>query len=223
MVKRMIQSFVLATFMGACLYFAHDDKESAHTNDLVVEEIIRVETPEVVKLNIDMVSASSDADANLQGSEPVEDAFEPELTYYVDVVDNYISEDSLESICAFVGDIYDISPELLQALAWTESGYNVTATGSCGDKGLCQIVSKWHYDRMNRLGVVDIYDPYGNVLVCADIISELESGKYGYDVRYVLMAYNMGPSNAAWNFNAGYISDYAIKVLRKAEELGYCY
>lgn len=141
--------------------------------------------------------------------------------YYVDIVDGYITEDSLKTICEFVGDKYDISPKLLQALAYTESHYEVNATGYSNDCGLCQIIPKYSYDRMERLGVEDIYDPYSNVLVCADILNYHKNSKYGGDINFVLMAYNMGQAGAAKRYEAGYISDYAKKVMKKAYELGY--
>ena len=93
-----------------------------------------------------------------------------EEPYFVDIVDGYITEESLRSICIYVGDLYDIPPNILHALAYVESRYNVNATGASGDSGLCQIIPKWNRDRMKRLGVTDIYDPYSNVLVCADIL-----------------------------------------------------
>lgn len=125
----------------------------------------------------------------------------------------------MRSICDWVGAQYDISSELLQALVWVESTNKIQAISSCNAKGLCQIVEKWHKDRMERLGVSDIYEPYGNVLVCADFINELRQKPYGSDVAFVLMAYNMGTSRAIELYEAGTISQYATDVMNKAEEL----
>ena len=151
---------------------------------------------------------------------PVEPV-EPEPSYFVDVVDGYITEESLKSICKYVGDMYDISPELLQAVAWVESRYQVNATSHCNAKGLCQIMKKWHGARMEKLGVADLYDPYGSVLLCADILDELSQHAYGDDIRYVLMAYNRG-QNGTTGANAlykkGVITKYATDVLAKEQE-----
>ena len=35
-----------------------------------------------------------------------------------------------------------------------------------------QIIPRWSYDRMARLGVTDIYDPASNILVGIDILAE---------------------------------------------------
>ena len=144
-----------------------------------------------------------------------------EEPYFVDIVDGYITEESLRSICIYVGDLYDIPPNILHALAYVESRYNVNATGTSGDSGLCQIIPKWNRDRMKRLGVTDIYDPYSNVLVCADILKYNQSTKYGNDIRFMLMAYNMGVGGATKKYEAGIISNYANKVLAKSYELDY--
>ena len=144
-----------------------------------------------------------------------------EEPYFVDIVDGYITEESLRSICIYVGDLYDIPPNILHALVYVESRYNVNATGMSGDSGLCQIIPKWNRDRMKRLGVTDIYDPYSNVLVCADILKYNQSTKYGNDIRFMLMAYNMGVGGATKKYEAGIISNYANKVLAKSYELDY--
>lgn len=154
----------------------------------------------------------------VEPEEPVEPDV-PEPAYYVDVVDGYITEDSLRSICVYVGDMYDISPELLQAVAWVESRYKVRATSHCNAKGLCQIMQKWHKARMERLGVTDLYDPYSSVLLCADLLDELSRHKYGKDIRFVLMAYNMGQGGAVKPYKSGKISSYATKVLAKMDDL----
>lgn len=174
------------------------------TVETVVEEVVE---PEIV---VDEIV--------VEPEEPVEPAT-PEPTYYVDVIDGYITEDSLRSICVYVGDMYNISPELLQAIAWTESRYKVKATSRCNAKGICQIMEKWHKARMKRLGVTDLYDPYSSVLLCADLIDELSRGKYGNDIRFVLMAYNMGQNGAVKPYKSGKISSYALKVLDKMERI----
>lgn len=58
-----------------------------------------------------------------------------------------------------------------------------------GTQGLTQINPKWHTERAKRLGVVDLYDPYGNILVCFDILSELTRQK---NFRYAINFYAGG-------------------------------
>lgn len=111
-----------------------------------------------------------------------------------------------------VGEMYCICPELLQAMVFTESTFNPYAeNGSC--KGLMQVSEKWHKDRMDRLGVTDIYDPYGNILLGADYLYELITTKeYGESITYTLDVYN-GNSKAICNEENGIISGYAKEIL----------
>lgn len=223
MFKRIMQSIALAVF-ASCLYFAQPS-ENVVTENPVNEEIQIVEhapseLPGIIKLDLNMVQSSIETEET-EETESTEDeqvVEETEYLYFVEIQDGVITEESIHSVAAYIGQQYDISPELLCAIAWHESNYKVNATGASGDKGLCQIVEKWHGDRMQRLGVSDIYDPYGNVLVCADILSELRKDKYGYDMRYVLMAYNMGSYNATKIYETGRISQYAIDILEREEQ-----
>lgn len=126
-----------------------------------------------------------------------------------------LSED-VQGYCAEIGELYGICPELLMSIAEHESGGNQYAeNGSC--KGLCQVSVKWHADRMEKLGVTDIYDEYSNILVAADYIAELREDYE--DVAILLMVYN-GDSNAnkAMNGNSD-ISYYATSILERSAEL----
>ena len=80
-------------------------------------------------------------------------------------------------------------------------------------------MEKWHRARMKKLGVTDLYDPYGSVLLCADILDELSGYKYGDDITFVLTAYNRGAGGAAKLHKQGIVSDYANKVLTKEQDI----
>ena len=72
---------------------------------------------------------------------------------------------------------------------------------------------------MQQLGVVDLTDPYDNILVGVDFLEELF---YQYeDAAAVLMYYNAGFSDkyGISAYRRGEISDYAKEVLQRAEEL----
>ena len=130
--------------------------------------------------------------------------------------DGYISEAELMAICETVGGMYDICPELLQAIAEKESTLYINAQNE-GCYGLMQISTYWHTERMERLGVADIYEPYGNILVAADYLAELFRGNQ--DVLYVLMRYNMATDTANKLYSEGQITDYAISITARAAEL----
>ncbi len=122
-----------------------------------------------------------------------------------------ISQTAYEA-CVEYGEQYGISPELIMAIIEKESmGQPDVEGGGC--KGLMQISSKWHKDRMKRLGVTDLFDERSNILVGADYLSDLFE-EYE-EVSTVLMIYN-GDSRA---FEDGYFSDYAKDILKRSEEL----
>ena len=126
--------------------------------------------------------------------------------------------DELESWQAYIEVVCeqkDICPELVQALIETESNWDPEArNGDC--IGLMQISEYWHQDRMERLGVTDLTDPYDNILVGVDYLQELTC--IYVDQAMVLMIYN-GDSRA-WRFwETGEMSEYAAKILERAAEL----
>jgi hypothetical protein len=109
-----------------------------------------------------------------------------------------------------------IEPELVQSIVFHESRYKPSAkNGSC--VGLTQISTYWHADRAEKLGITDFYDPYSNILLCVDFLSELFND-YD-DPVLVLMLYNMKRSTAFAMYNQGRESEYARKVLAGAKQL----
>lgn len=125
-----------------------------------------------------------------------------------------LSED-VQGYCQEIGEMYGICPELLMAIIEAESSGNQYAeNGSC--KGLMQVSVRWHADRMEKLGVTDIYDEYGNILVATDYIAELREDYE--EVSYVLDVYN-GNSKATYNYENGILSVYAESVLERSAEL----
>lgn len=123
--------------------------------------------------------------------------------------------ESWYSYLEYVCEQKDICPELVQAIIETESNWEPEArNGDC--VGLMQISEKWHQDRMERLGVTDLTDPYDNILVGVDYLQELFR-RYE-DPAMVLMIYN-GDSRA-WRFwETGEMSEYAARILDRAAEL----
>lgn len=120
------------------------------------------------------------------------------------------------SACYIIGDEYNVCPELLMAIIEKESsGKKFAVNGDC--VGLMQISTKWHKERMERLGVTDLCDEYSNVLVGTDYLMELVE-EYE-DIGIVLMAYN-GDSRVEKAMNGECdISYYAKWILKRSEEL----
>lgn len=120
-----------------------------------------------------------------------------------------------EDYIEIVATEYNICPELIEAVIERESSWRPDAVnGPC--IGLMQINPEYHAERMERLGVEDLLDPYDNILVGTDFLAELARE---YDDLYaVLMYYNAGYDGLrAWR--AGEYSDYAIEVAARSAEL----
>lgn len=114
-----------------------------------------------------------------------------------------------------ISEQYNVCPELIMAIVEAESSGKADArNGGC--IGLMQVYEKYHKDRMKRLGVTDLYDPYSNILVGTDILMELAE-RYG-DLPLVLMKYN-GSSDAVQRAESGNYTKYAEDIMKRSEEL----
>lgn len=129
---------------------------------------------------------------------------------------------TIPGMCEEIGAEYNLSPEILEAIIERESGGNKYAENS-GCKGLCQISERWHKERMQKLGIKDIYDEYSNILLCADYLKELiqigiDSGR-GDDISYALLRYSLKTSTANAYYDSGKITPYVKHILERAQEL----
>lgn len=87
---------------------------------------------------------------------------------------------------------YNISQELLEAVALTESSFRPNATSYCGAMGLMQLMPA----TAKSLGVKDAYNPVENIMGGAKYLSQMMK-KYNGNVSLTLAAYNGGPGNVA--------------------------
>lgn len=87
---------------------------------------------------------------------------------------------------------YNISKDLLEAVAYTESSFRANATSYCGAQGIMQLMPA----TAKSLGVTDAYDPVQNIMGGAKYLSQLLK-KYNGNTSLALAAYNGGPGNVA--------------------------
>lgn len=116
----------------------------------------------------------------------------------------YDEQESLQDAC----EKYDVPYALVLGLIEKESNFRNITGDNGSSSGYMQIQQKWHWDRMERLGVTDLMDPEGNFLVGVDFMSELYN-RYD-DWAVALTVYNMG-------HYPGYITNYAYDVLNNYE------
>ena len=108
----------------------------------------------------------------------------------------------LRSACEEAGITY----ELALAVIRQETEFR-NVVGDNGDSiGYMQIQPRWHKDRMERLGVTDLTDPYSNFRVGCDFLAELLSK---YTLEEALTAYNSGKPGK---------SEYATSVMYYIDE-----
>ena len=124
-----------------------------------------------------------------------------------EVQDTWISDEYLHYINEICEE-YCICPELVMAIIERESSGQADAVnGDC--KGLMQINEPYHTDRMKRLGVTNLFDPYGNILVGVDYLSELAAEFE--DIAFVLDIYS-GNSKAFQNYEQSYRTNSKTRI-----------
>lgn len=112
----------------------------------------------------------------------------------------------------------DLDPSIVKSVIFYESNYNIKAEnydGSC--VGLMQVSTYWNKQRAEDLGVNDFFDPVFNIRLGCDILNEFYQKTGSWELT--LMLYNMNHSDAVRLYEQGIVSEYATKVLSRAETL----
>lgn len=121
---------------------------------------------------------------NLQEEMRVQQEQNEKLTKILDLDNPYIKAAIYDHyVYEIVKNYYpSLNPDLVRAIIYHESRYNALKVNSKTNAiGLMQILPKWHMNRAKSLGVTDLKDPYGNILVGCDYLSSLfESYSYNY-------------------------------------------
>ena len=144
----------------------------------------------------------------------VVEIIETDAPEYFDVPLSHDIQDHIFEVC----EEYGIAPALVVAMIAQESDFGAHKVGDGGDSaGLLQVQQKWHQERMDRLGCDNLLDPYQNITVAVDYISELK--EINPDLYWVLMAYNGGCRYATKRMESGEYSDYAVEVTEYAAQL----
>lgn len=115
---------------------------------------------------------------------------------------------------------YGVRYDLVVALIEKESGYKFDKVGDDGHSiGYMQIYEECHRDRMERLNVTDLMNPYQNVLVGIDYLSELIE-RYG-TIQDALAAYNYGEQGAKQHLwkNGIYVYEYNQTIMSRMKEI----
>lgn len=201
--KYLWTSILLAILLGIAFGACHAYSVSQHRSDAQIdtfgELMVNVPTPEV-KSEFKSISQPKVV-------------FAKEETDVVRVHDDGIPTEVKEAAEKW-GEVYNICPEFIEALAYQESRYQadvVSADGSC--VGICQINQGCHKKRMKRLGVTDLTDIDSNIHVAADYLAEIFAEHDG-EPEIVLMIFN---GDSSWQ--KGRTSAYAKEIVERSAEL----
>lgn len=165
------------------------------TNFITAEEVETTE--EIIKIETTLPSST------------------PHVSQYYDI--KKLSKGLQEHIFTLC-EQYKLPSDIVVSVIYRESSYNPKTMGDNGNAyGLMQVQPKWHQDRMDKLGVTNLLDPYQNVIVGIDYLGELAAS--GKPIEWVLMAYNGGPDYADYYFERGQITAYVTAVIEHSKTL----
>ncbi len=166
------------------------------------------------------VNAIAGTDSNTLAAQAVKNTnnIAASNTYFSNYMDqaSVNSGNYLEQIFQKASDTYNVSKELLKAMAKAESGFDPNATSHCGAMGIMQLMPA----TASGLGVTDAYDPEQNIMGGAKYISQLLE-KYKGNLSYAVAAYNAGGGSVdKYGGIPPYkeTQNYVAKVLRYLEE-----
>lgn len=155
--------------------------------------------------------------------ETVEIPVEEEIPVVEEVKIRYdvpLDEDLQDFIIEAAGQ-HGIDPAIVLGMIQRETEFDPELIGDGGKSfGLMQIQKRWHEDRMERLGVWDLMNPYQNVAVGIDYLAEMLE-KYDGDLEMALIGYNSGPTGAYEDyFSKGiYSNSYSQTVVANTEKI----
>lgn len=136
-------------------------------------------------------------------NEKIEAALVEQGYFREDVPLDYETQAFLRAACDESGVEY----ELALAVIWRETTFRNVVGDNGNSFGYMQVQPRWHGDRMARLGVTDLMDPFSNFRVGCDYLADLLKD---YDLPTALTFYNTG--------NPGH-NQYADDVIGYLEEL----
>lgn len=153
---------------------------------------------------VELMMSDGDAEEDFE-NEKIESALYENGYFRSDVPLDGDTQAFLHEACEEAGITY----ELALAVIRKETEFQNVMGDNGNSYGYMQIQPRWHKERMERLGVTDLTDPYSNFRVGCDFLSELLSK---YTLEEALTAYNSGKPGK---------SEYATSVINYMDEYNY--
>lgn len=190
---------ILAVVTTAAVKLSAEDKphlqsQSSQTEQTIIvpQETAAAETVEDIPYPFNLMSHDWGGE-ELEGWKPYQIPAEYEKT------GGYLPE-CMQQFTYIICQQNGVDYALALAIMKVESGYKWDAYCSEGSQGYMQVNVKWHEDRMDKLNVDNVENPYFNIMVAVDYLAELQ-GRFDTEAE-VLTAYNYGVTGAykhVWN------------------------
>lgn len=211
----LVTHMIITTVRGNARIEAGDDLHPTYSEELVIETDTQTESTEQETAGRYDVFDSMSVD---WGSDDVEGFVFYELPEEYAARGYFPEKMQVYTYC--ICKQYDVPYALIVAMIERESAYVFDATGDGGEsKGYMQIYERFHTDRMERMAVNDLMNPYQNVRVGIDYIAELIE-KYG-TIQDALAAYNYGEKGAReklWNKGI-WVYSYNRDIMNRMQEI----
>lgn len=169
----------------------------------LVEPAHETETPET-PVEPEETEPGEDGEDPLE-PEKIEAALVEQGYFRDDVPLSYEDQDYLHTACEEAGVPYALALAVIQR----ETSFRNIVGDDGASEGYMQVQERWHKERMERLGVTDLMDPFGNFRVGCDFLAELIDQYESVDLAVTV--YNRG-------HNPGYITQYGKEVMGYYEE-----
>lgn len=118
-------------------------------------------------------------------AEKIEQALVEQGYFRYDVPLGFMEQDFLHTACEESSVPYALALAVIEK----ETGFENVVSDDGASAGYMQVQEKWHRERMERLGVSDLMDPFSNFRVGCDYLAELLAK---YPEQEALTAYNTG-------------------------------
>ena len=203
--KRVIAGLLVAATVGIVVFVvanAPEPKQSTQQTQQTVSKPVQAIEPPLTNETVVITKSVALIHATIEPETPV--VYDPVRE---DIPLDAETQKLLYQACDATGIQYELALSVIKK----ETDFRNIVGDSGNSIGYMQIQPRWHGERMERLGVSDLADPYGNFLVGCDYLAELMGKEYG--LEWALHAYNGGPSYANKMAKAKKVSQYAEDVL----------
>lgn len=130
------------------------------------------------------------------------------VDYHANPAPESSSSDNIESMLAAAAQKYGVDPDLVHAVAFTESTLRPDAVSEAGAQGVMQLMP----ETAASLGVSDPFDPAQNIDAGVRYLKQLQD-MFGGDVNKALAAYNTGMGTVQENGITGDGQKYIDQVM----------